>query len=272
MSSPVWSDSFTVKLPSSSAIDSGLTKVSISRGDCRSYVLPRISFHFGKYVQRFSKNELEMLYNGIRLNGVDSLASDSSLTKRLVFHRLRDGSATLVNIDTGKIFGVHLQKSEMEDLKPLEKIFAFLLDNMKASEDVLKDLVQGTFINIIYKKVMNKYHDLCSLCQENSPVDKNHFCHNLGSNLSVIEKIIEEICGDQEIAEQLDKRFKFLIESLLISKKSQDDLVRFISKFADKKGELAQQIFMHRDFGIGHAKMVEGFWESLDNLPDKYAI
>ena len=272
MSSPIWSDSFTVKLPSSSEIDSGLTKVSISKGDCKAYVLPRIAFHSGKYVQRFSKTELEMLYNGIRLSGVDSLETDSSLTKNLVFHRLRNGSAILLNIDATKVFGVRLQKSEMEDLRPLENIFIFLLDYMKANEEVLKDLVMGTFIYIIYPKVMNKLHELCEQCQEKSPVDKNHFCHNLGTNLSFIEKIIEEICGDQDIAEKLDKRFKFLIENLLISKNNQEHLVRFINQLGDKKAELAQQIFMHRDFGIGRAKIVEGFWDALDNLPEKYAI
>jgi hypothetical protein len=237
-----------------------------------TFTLPRITFHFGQYAQRFSASELNFFVNNLRSKNVVSSSEDTSATKRLLYHKLNDGTAILTNTDGGKSFGIHLQLSEIDSLLMVDKVFKFMLEKQKASDEDLKDIILGTLINVIYKDVMSQIKNQCTECQTNLPIDGNHFCQNLTSKVKLVENIVANALLLPNIKNEFSQRFEFICNNWFVDFQTKYILEKYLSDMSSKTNELAQQLLLFKEFATGKAKNVEAFWSQMENIPENFKI
>ena len=267
-----WGDGFSVCLPTSYLMKTGLSRVTVSKGASSNYALPRISFYFNNYAQRFSKAEFEFLIQQLRVPGVNSISIDRSLTKRLIFHRLNDRAITFFNVDEGKGFGILLQYAEIDDLLKVEKIFNFLLEKQNANEESLKEIIFGTYVHEIYKKVIQAIEKDCEDCLNNIPMSNTHYCQRLTSSFELIESFIDSASKDNKIKEEFDLKFNFICDNLFVSDAHKIILRQYVLQFPSMRREMAQQVLLAKDYATGKVKMVEEFWKTLADLPKQFTV
>jgi hypothetical protein len=237
-----------------------------------TYTLPRISFNFGPYAQRFSLSELNFFVSNLRKKSVISSSEDTSVTKRLLYHKLNDGTAILTNTDGGKSFGIHLQLSEIDSLLMVDKIFRFMLEKQKASDEELKDIILGTLIDVIYEDVLKEIKNQCIQCQSNLPIDGNHFCQNLTSKIKLVENIVANTLLLPNIKNEFSERFEFICNNWFVDFQTRDLLEGYLSGMSSITNEIAQQLLLFKEFDTGKAKNVERFWTQLKTMPENFKI
>ena len=274
-----WRDSFGLKLPTSAMGGSTLAKISISKGETSKYSLARISFYFGNYAQRFKKSELDFLIKNLQNKGVLSLSNDESITKKIVFHRLNDGSATFANVDGGKVFGIHLQMSEIDNFLNIEKVFAFLLEKVNLNPHIsgtddltLKGVMTGTFVYVIFREVLKQLVEKCEGCNNKTPIDQTHFCKNLNWNRGLVSNTIKQVVQLNQIKSEFERRFDRLAEALFLTSKQKEELRKEVQKLIENDEEIVSEIIYYKEFSQGKAKLVDDFWEAYDSIPENYFI
>ena len=252
-----WTDGFSVKLPASALVKSSLSRISISKGISSTYNIGRVSFYFGNFAQRFSSSELDFLLDSLKCRTVDTITKDDAPGKRIIFYRLKDGTVTFTNSDSGKVFGIHLQLSEIENLLIVGEVLKFILANLKASDEILKEIMFGTYIQTIYDKFLAGFNTLDSSM-------------SIRENFKEIETIIKDITKMDEIKKEFEKKFNFLITNLLLDAKTCETLKRYSWNFIEERKELVQQVMLYKDYDAGKTKRVDQFWPALEKIPDDF--
>src|SRR5437868_13279141 len=182
-------EGYSFTLPSSRFLSSALTNVSVSRGHCRPaditknpFSFARISFHIGKYSQRFSKHQLAFLISAMnktdrsnveQLTSCDEMENGNTI-KKTVFQRFSDDSVMLAELDKSKVFGLHLQAAEAKELETFAKMADFLLDNQDAQEEKLNNLIIGTLVYVMGKGFSSKIATDCLGCKEGNANQTMH--------------------------------------------------------------------------------------------------
>src|SRR5437868_10385665 len=174
--------------------------------------MAKISFHFGNFALRFSKSEFDFFINCLRNDNLDSAIQGDTILKFALFHRLNDGTVIMGNSDSGKGFFVSLQLGEIENLLAVEKIFSFLLEHQKDSDESLKRVFFGTYIETIYADVMARIWKQCKGCQDQTEIDYTHFCQNLCAKKGEIGVFVDEESVKQKNTINFEKKFAFLCD------------------------------------------------------------
>ena len=173
----------------------------------------------------------------------------------------------MLSLDDSKVFGPHLQQGELEAFMKVAPIFTFLLDHVRDGDQSLKDLIEGTFVYVIFKDVLKKVIECCNGCINKTPMDASHLCKTLNIHEDFLETVVRNVVKESEIQNNFQKKVDDFSYWLMLGLKTKEMLLRHAQSFSEKTRELALQINAYKEFNVGKIIPVAEFWQTVEDLP-----
>lgn len=265
-------DVLNIQLPSSPIL-SALTKVSVSLGTgvkptdvanlTVNYNLPKISFYFGNYAQRFSLSDMEFIFKMMKAKELKHAKILTGFNSNRELHCIRqdDDSVIIMTADNGRVFGVKLLKPEVNELLKAERILLFSLSSLCSHPERLLELLKGTYIYHMTANVKMILMLNCSECQKEDKINK-HYCKTSFKDIKDIDELLEE----NESNPDFNSYFNTMMDDLFATCGTSNEVALsvmedFNQNFRSDKQLVKNQVGLYMDYNSGFATIVDSFWK-----------